>query len=170
MLVEAGLVTLSSACFESVDEVPEEARHGSLANLPEILPAIFIAFPRLLLWGSARRRLFAPSLCCHVALISASTKGPAHQPCAPRGRLERGVNSAAVESMTSAMSVAMSLMQVPSGIGSSAATIAFATWRRRFESAINRLRSAAFGVSLVLSLFRFGADLRGMRTFANTRL
>ena len=34
--------------------------------------------------------------------------------------------------MTSAMSVAMSLMRVPSGIGSSAAVIAFATWHLRF--------------------------------------
>ena len=75
-----------------------------------------------------------------------------------------------MESMTSAMSVAMSLMQVTSGMGGSAATIAFATWHQRFGSAINRLRSAVFGVSLVLSLFlRFGADLRGMRTFAYTR-
>ena len=83
----------------------------------------------------------------HAAFISASTPGPAHQPCAPRGRLERGTNSAAVESMTSAMSVAMSLMmQVPSGVGGSASTIAFATWKRRFGSVINRLRSASFGV------------------------
>ena len=71
--------------------------------------------------------------------------------------------------MTSVMSVAMSLMQVPPGIGGSASAIAFATWHRRFGSVINRLRSAVFGVSLVLSLFlRFGADLRGMRTFAYT--
>ena len=73
--------------------------------------------------------------------------------------------------MTLAMSVAMSLMQVPSGIGGSASTIAFATWNRRFGSVINRLRSASFGVSLVLPLFlQFGAELRGMRTFAYTRL
>ena len=73
--------------------------------------------------------------------------------------------------MTSAMSVVISPMQVPSRIGGSAATIAYATWHRRFASAINRLRSTVFGVSLVLSLFlRFGADLRGMRTFAYTRL
>ena len=82
-------------------------------------------------------------------------------PCAPRGRLERGTNSAAVESMTSAMSVAMLLVQVSSGIGGSAATIAFVIWHRGFGSVINRLRSASFGISMVLSLFlRFGADLR----------
>ena len=66
--------------------------------------------------------------------------------------------------MTSTMSVAMSLMRVPSGIGGSASIIALATWHRRLGSVINRLRSASFGVSLVLSLFlRFGADLRGTR-------
>ena len=54
-------------------------------------------------------------------------------------------------------------MQVPSGIGGSASTIAFATWNRRFGSVIKRLRSASFGGSLVMSLFlRFDADLRGM--------
>ena len=128
VLVEAGLVAFSSACFEFADEVPEEAQHGSLAHLPNIFPAISTAFRKLLLWwGSARRCLLASSLCCHAAFISASTPGPAHQPCAPRGRLERGTNSAAVESMTSAMSVAMSLMQVPSGIGGSAPNIAFAS-------------------------------------------
>ena len=36
MLVGAGLVAFSSACFEFADKVPEEAQHGSLANLPEI--------------------------------------------------------------------------------------------------------------------------------------
>ena len=65
-----------------------------------------------LLWGSARKCLLAFSLCCHAAFISASTPGPAHKPCAPRGRLERVANSAAVEIMTSAMSLTMSLMQV----------------------------------------------------------
>ena len=35
MLVEAGLVAFSSACFGFADEVPKEAQHGSLANLPE---------------------------------------------------------------------------------------------------------------------------------------
>ena len=72
--------------------------------------------------------------------------------------------------MTSAMSVAMLLMQGSSRIGGSAATIAFATWHQRFESAINHLGSVVFG-SLELSLFlRFRADLHRMRTFAYTRL
>ena len=101
------------------DEVPKEAQHGSLAHLPKEFPAIFTAFRRLLLWDSARRVLLASSLCCHAALISAFTLGPAHQPCAPFGRLEGRNDSAAVESMMSTMSVAISLMQVPSGIGGS---------------------------------------------------
>ena len=170
VLVEAGLVAFSSACFEFANEVPKEAQHGSLAHLPKFFSS-HTTFRRSLLWGSARRCLLASSLCCHVAFISASTPGPAHQPCAPRGRLEHGISSAAVESMTSDMSVAMSPIQVPSGIGGSASTIAFATWHQRFGSVINRLRSASFGVSLVMSLFlRFGADMRGMRTSAYARL
>ena len=36
MLAEAGLVAFTSACFEFVDEVSEEAQHGSLAKLPKI--------------------------------------------------------------------------------------------------------------------------------------
>ena len=34
VLVEAGLVASSSACFEFENEVPKEAQHGSLAHLP----------------------------------------------------------------------------------------------------------------------------------------
>ena len=36
VLVEAGLVAFSSACFEFVNEVPKEAQHGSLAHLPKV--------------------------------------------------------------------------------------------------------------------------------------
>ena len=36
VLVEAGLVAFSSACFEFADEVPKEIQHGSLAHLPKI--------------------------------------------------------------------------------------------------------------------------------------
>ena len=36
VLIEAGLVAFSSACFEFADEVPNEAQHGSLAHLPKI--------------------------------------------------------------------------------------------------------------------------------------
>ena len=76
-----------------------------------------------------------------------------------------------MESMTSAMSAAMSLMQVAFGMGGSAALFALAIWRRTSGSAINRCRSAVLGVVVVLSLFLlFGADLPGMRTVAYTRL
>ena len=132
VLLEAGLVALSSACFEFADEVPNEAQKGSLAHLPNVFSSHLHSLLNVAAWGSARRVLLASSLCCHAAFISASTSVPAHQPCAPCGRLERGTDSAAVESMTSAMSVAMPLMQVPSGIGGIASTVAFATWRRRF--------------------------------------
>ena len=36
VLVEAGLVAFSSACFEFAQKVPKEAQHGSLAHLPNI--------------------------------------------------------------------------------------------------------------------------------------
>ena len=38
VLVEARLVTFSSACFEFADEVPKKAQHGSLAHLPKVFP------------------------------------------------------------------------------------------------------------------------------------
>ena len=144
VLVESGLVAFSCACFEIAGEVPEEAQH-SLAHLPNIFSSHLYGLSKVVLWGSARRRLLASPLCCHAAFISASTPGLVHQLCAPRGGLERGTNSAAIEIMRSTMSVAMSLMQVPSGIDESAATIVFATWHQRYGSVINRLRSASFG-------------------------
>ena len=36
VLLAAGLVAFSSACFEFADEVPKEAQHGSLAHLPKL--------------------------------------------------------------------------------------------------------------------------------------
>ena len=36
VLVDAGLVTFSSACSEFADEVPNEAQYGSLAHLPKV--------------------------------------------------------------------------------------------------------------------------------------
>ena len=36
VLVEAGLVAFSSACFEFADEVPKQTQHGSLAHLPKM--------------------------------------------------------------------------------------------------------------------------------------
>ena len=35
VLVGAGLVAISRACFEFANEVPKEAQHGSLAHLPK---------------------------------------------------------------------------------------------------------------------------------------
>ena len=35
VLVEAGLVTLSSACFKFADEVPKKVQYGNLAHLPK---------------------------------------------------------------------------------------------------------------------------------------
>ena len=124
LLVEAGLVAISSAYFEFADEVPEEAQH-SLAHLPKIFSSHLHGLSKVVLWGSARRCLLASSLCCHAAFISASTPSLVRQLCGPRGRLERGTNSTGMESMTSAMSVAMSPMQVPSGIDESASIIVF---------------------------------------------
>ena len=144
---------------------------AALHTFRRFSPVIFMVFQRLQVLGSARRCLFASFLCCHAAFISTSTPGPAHQNCATRGRIERGTNSAAaMESMTSAMSVAMPMMQVPSGIGGSASTIAFAIWHRRLGSVINRLRLTRFGVSLVLCFFLwFGADLREKCGLSRTR-
>ena len=36
VLVRAGLVAFSSACFEFANEVPKGAQHGSLAHLPKV--------------------------------------------------------------------------------------------------------------------------------------
>ena len=70
--------------------------------------------------------------------------------------------------MTSAKSVVMPMMRVPSGIGDSAAIIAFSTWQPYFGSVMIRPRSTVLVVSSVLFLLlRFGVDLRGMRTFAH---
>ena len=69
VLVGAGLVAFSSACFEFANEVPEEARHGSLAHLSKVFSSHLHDLRRLLLWGSAPRCLLASSVCCHAALI-----------------------------------------------------------------------------------------------------
>ena len=110
VLIEAGLIAFSNACFEFEDEGLEEAQHGILVNLPKSFANHYHAFRRLLMWGFARRRLLAFSLCYHDEFLSASTPRPAHQPCALRGRLERGARSAEVEGITSATLVEVSLM------------------------------------------------------------
>ena len=53
---------------------------AALRTFRNFFPAVFTAFRRLLLWGSARRCLLASFLCWHAALISAFTPDPAHQP------------------------------------------------------------------------------------------
>ena len=62
------------------------------------------------------------------------------------------------------------MMQASSWIGGLEAITSFATWHRRLGSVINRRRSAVLGYSLILSLLRFGMDLRGIRIFAYMRL
>ena len=108
-------------------------------------------------------RLLSLLPCCVYLKLHSGPRAPTL--CSARAfRVRYQFGPSPVESITLAMSVALSLMQVSSRIGFSASTIAFATWHRRFGSVINRLRSTSFGVSLVLSLFlRFGADLRGMQ-------
>ena len=127
VLIEAGLVAFSCACSEFADEVPKEAQHGSLAHLPKVFPSHLHGLPKAAVVGfcvlAPPNLLSLLSCCAHLRFHI----GPRAPTCSPRGRLERGTNSTAVESITSAMSVAMSLMQAPSGIGGSASTIAFAT-------------------------------------------
>ena len=36
VLLEAGLIAFTSACFEFANEVPKEAQHGSLAHFPKV--------------------------------------------------------------------------------------------------------------------------------------
>ena len=77
--------------------------------------------------------------------------GPVHQRFASDSLFEYGASSAGlgVESMTSAISVAMLLIQVPLRVDGSAVIIAFAACYRGFESVTNRRRSAVLGVSFV---------------------
>ena len=51
VLVEAGLVAFSSACFEFTDEVPKGAQHGSLAHLPKIFSSHFYDFSKVAAMG-----------------------------------------------------------------------------------------------------------------------
>ena len=108
-------------------------------------------------------RLLSPLIYCVHFNLHTGPRAPIL--CSARALRARCQFGRSKKSMTSVMSVAMS------GVGGSAATIAFVTWYRRFGSTINRLRSAVFGVSSVLSLFlQFGPDLCGMQTFAYTSL
>ena len=53
VLVEAGLVAFSSACFEFADEVPEEAQHGSLAHLPKVFSSHLHGLSKVAVVGSS---------------------------------------------------------------------------------------------------------------------
>ena len=137
----------------------------ALGTFQKPVPAISAAFRRLLLLGSARGHIFISSRCCNAFSFHPRARAPS-----PHGRLERGASLVAEESLTSTMSVAISLVQMPSRIGGNAATIAISTSQRTFGSATIYLGSVMFG-SLVLFIFLlFRADLHRMRTSAYTRL
>ena len=172
MLVAAGLIAFPNACFECADEGPEVAQHDSLANLLKTFQLSPRYFEGCCCCGILRVGAPPPSVApCRVHL-SLHTGPRAPTLCSARALGERGASSAAVESMASAMSVAMSLMQVPLGIGGKCVNHRVRNLASKVRvSHQPRLRSAVYVVSVVLSLFlRFGADLRGTRTFAYTRL
>lgn len=83
--------------------------------------------------------------------------------------LDVGAISAEMESITSALPGAMSLLRVPLGASDSSAYIALASWRQSSVSAISRLRSVTHRVALVLSLNLFGVGLLRMRTLVYWR-
>ena len=51
VLVEAGLVAFSSACFECADEVPKEARFCSLAHLPKVFSSYLRGLSKVAVMG-----------------------------------------------------------------------------------------------------------------------
>ena len=51
VLVEAGLVAFSSACFEFANEVPKEAQHGSLARLLKFFSSHLHDLPKVAIAG-----------------------------------------------------------------------------------------------------------------------
>ena len=51
MLVKAGLVAFSSACFEVADEVPEKSQHGSLPNFLKVFSSHLHALSKVALVG-----------------------------------------------------------------------------------------------------------------------
>ena len=51
VLVEAGLVASSIACFEFADEVPKKAQHGSLAHLPKVFSSHFHGLSKVAVVG-----------------------------------------------------------------------------------------------------------------------
>ena len=51
VLVEAGLIAFSIACFEFADEAPKEAQHGSLAHLPKFFSCHFHGLSKVAVVG-----------------------------------------------------------------------------------------------------------------------
>ena len=51
MLVEAGLVAFSNACFDFADEVSKEAQHGSLAHLPKVFSSHLHGLSKVIVVG-----------------------------------------------------------------------------------------------------------------------
>ena len=90
----------------------------SLGNLPKTKSIHLHGLSKVVVVGFCAWAPFhIVSLLHHTSFTSAFAPGPAHQPCTAHGRLERNASLVAVGSLTTAMSVAMLLMQVPSMIG-----------------------------------------------------
>ena len=51
VLVEAGLIAFSSACFEIAKEVPKEAQHDSLAHLPKFFSSYLRGLSKIAIVG-----------------------------------------------------------------------------------------------------------------------
>ena len=108
---------------------------AALRKSQRFLPAIFTACRRLLLLKSARRCLFISSLRCHAAYISASTPGSVHQLGVPRGRLEHGDSSVAMDRR---LIPCVNGRRPPSEAPESDHNIVYANVRIRCRSARNR--------------------------------
>ena len=93
VLVEADLVTFSSACFEFVDGSPSKSSARQPCAPSDSFSSHLNGLSKVDIVGSEGRCLLTSSLCCHTAFISASSPGLTHQPCASCGRLKRGTIS-----------------------------------------------------------------------------
>ena len=82
VLVGAGLVAFSIACFELADEVPNKAQHGSLAHLPKVFPSHFRGLSKAAVvgfWAWVPPRLLSLLPCC--VNLSFHTGPRALNPC-----------------------------------------------------------------------------------------
>ena len=141
----------SDTFFEFADVGPEEAQHSSLASFLQVLVSLFYGLTKKVAVRACPKtfpRLLSLLPCClHISLHARVRAPTLWSARALRARCNFCRNG----NHKSAMPAAMSLMQVPLGMGDSAALIELATWRRRSGSAINRCRSTVFRVALVLS-------------------